>query len=107
MRFAFAVDGGQLPLDNHHNENQIRPIAVGRNNWLFAGGLRAGKRAAACVPVAGGRAAGGVLLAGGFHLGAGRDHSRLSGGCSMRRLAKRCSCRPRFDQLEGVVPILL
>lgn len=47
MRFAFAVDGGQLPLDNHHNENQIRPIAVGRNNWLFAGGLRAGKRAAA------------------------------------------------------------
>ena len=33
MRFAFAVDGGQLPLDNHHNENQIRPIAVGRNNW--------------------------------------------------------------------------
>lgn len=32
MRFAIAVDGGQLPLDNHHNENQIRPIAVGRNN---------------------------------------------------------------------------
>ena len=27
-------------------ENQIRPIALGRNNWLFAGSLRAGKRAA-------------------------------------------------------------
>ena len=30
-------------------ENQIRPIAIGRNNWLFAGSLRAGKRAAAVM----------------------------------------------------------
>ena len=30
-------------------ENQIRPIAVGRGNWLFAGSLRAGKRAAAVM----------------------------------------------------------
>lgn len=30
-------------------ENQIRPIAIGRNNWLFAGSLRAGKRAAAIM----------------------------------------------------------
>lgn len=28
-------------------ENRIRPIAIGRQNWLFAGSLRAGKRAAA------------------------------------------------------------
>lgn len=28
---------------------QIRPIALGRNNWLFAGSLRAGKRAAAVM----------------------------------------------------------
>lgn len=27
-------------------ENRIRPVAVGRSNWLFAGSLRAGKRAA-------------------------------------------------------------
>lgn len=27
-------------------ENLIRPIALGRSNWLFAGSLRAGKRAA-------------------------------------------------------------
>jgi hypothetical protein len=40
---------GQLPVDNNHIENQIRPIAVGRNNWLFAGSLRAGKRAAAVM----------------------------------------------------------
>jgi transposase len=30
-------------------ENQIRPITLGRSNWLFAGSLRAGKRAAAVM----------------------------------------------------------
>ena len=40
------VDDGQLPVDNNWIENQIRPIAIGRNNWLFAGSLRAGQRAA-------------------------------------------------------------
>ena len=29
--------------------NQIRPIALGRANWLFAGSLRAGQRAAAVM----------------------------------------------------------
>jgi hypothetical protein len=31
------VGDGQLPVDNNHTENQVRPIAIGRNNWLFAG----------------------------------------------------------------------
>ena len=44
----FLCDG-QLPVDNNHIENQIRPIAIGRNNWLFAGSLRAGKRGAAVM----------------------------------------------------------
>jgi len=30
-------------------ENRIRSIALGRQNWLFAGSLRAGKRAAAVM----------------------------------------------------------
>ena len=30
-------------------ENRIRPTALGRQNWLFAGGLRAGKRVAAVM----------------------------------------------------------
>jgi transposase len=34
---------------NNWVENQIRPIAIGRNNWLFAGSLCAGKRAAAVM----------------------------------------------------------
>ena len=43
------VDDGQLPIDNNWAENQIRPIAIGRKNWLFAGSLRAGQRAAAVM----------------------------------------------------------
>jgi transposase len=40
---------GAVPCDNNWVENQIRPIAIGRSNWLFAGSLRAGKRAAAIM----------------------------------------------------------
>ena len=43
------IDDGHLPIDNNWVENQIRPIALGRANWLFAGSLRAGKRAAAVM----------------------------------------------------------
>lgn len=46
MRF---IDDGALPADNNWVENQIRPIALGRSNWLFAGSLRAGQRAAAIM----------------------------------------------------------
>jgi transposase len=46
---ARFLDDGDLPIDNNWVENQIRPIALGRQNWLFAGSLRAGKRAAAVM----------------------------------------------------------
>lgn len=36
-------------MDNHWIEDQIRPIAIDRNNWLFAGSLRAGQNAAAVM----------------------------------------------------------
>ncbi|BBB64188.1 hypothetical protein UNDKW_5915 (plasmid) [Undibacterium sp. KW1] len=37
------IDSGTLPIDN----NAIRPIAIGKQNWLFAGSERAGRRTAA------------------------------------------------------------
>ena len=43
------LDDGQLPIRNNWAENQIRPIAIGRKNWLFAGSLRADQRAAAVM----------------------------------------------------------
>jgi transposase len=43
------INTGNVPADNNWVENQIRPIAIGRSNWLFAGSLRAGQRAAAAM----------------------------------------------------------
>jgi hypothetical protein len=40
------LDDGDLPIDNNHVENRIRPVALGRSNWPFAESLRAGQRAA-------------------------------------------------------------
>lgn len=44
IRYAAS---GDLPIDNNPIENAIRPIAIGKKNWLFAGSERAGRRAAA------------------------------------------------------------
>ena len=41
------ASSGILPIDNNPVENVIRPIAIGKKNWLFAGSERAGRRAAA------------------------------------------------------------
>jgi transposase len=41
----FLTDG-RIPLDNNACERAIRPIAIGRRNWLFAGSERGGKAAA-------------------------------------------------------------
>jgi len=40
------LDDGDVPIDNNWIENQIRPWALGRKNWLFAGSQRSGQRAA-------------------------------------------------------------
>src|SRR5471032_2793097 len=44
---ARYADSGSLPIDNNPVENAIRPIAIGKKNWLFTGSERAGRRAAA------------------------------------------------------------
>ncbi|MFZ4215691.1 IS66 family transposase, partial [Pantoea endophytica] len=38
------LDDGMVPPDNNRCEQMIRPVAVGRRNWLFAGSLRGGER---------------------------------------------------------------
>lgn len=43
LRYAAT---GHLPIDNNAAENAVRPIAIGRKNWLFYGSERAGHRAA-------------------------------------------------------------
>jgi transposase len=40
------VEDGRLAIDNNRAENQLRVVAVGRKNWLFAGSLEGARRAA-------------------------------------------------------------
>ncbi|MCP5041881.1 MAG: IS66 family transposase [bacterium] len=40
------LEDGRVPIHNNSCEIAIRPIAVGRRNWLFAGSLRGGRAAA-------------------------------------------------------------
>ena len=40
------LDDGNVAFDNNYLKNQIRPWAVGRKGWLFAGSELAGQRAA-------------------------------------------------------------
>jgi transposase len=45
--FSLYASDGRLPIDNNPVENVIRPIALGKKNWLFVGSERAGQQAAA------------------------------------------------------------
>ena len=40
------LDDGNVPIDNNAAENSVRPLCVGRRNWLFVGSQQAGERAA-------------------------------------------------------------
>lgn len=40
------LSNGLVPIDNNACERSIRPIAVGRRNWLFAGSVAGGEAAA-------------------------------------------------------------
>lgn len=43
------LDDGAYPIDNNPIERAIRPVTLGRKNWLFAGSETAGRRAAAIM----------------------------------------------------------
>ena len=40
------IEDGDLSFDNNFAERAMRPIAIGRKNWLFVGSEQAGHRAA-------------------------------------------------------------
>ena len=40
------IEDGRLSIDNNRAERAMRPIAIGRKNWLFVGSAEAGHRAA-------------------------------------------------------------
>ena len=44
--FTAYLDDGRFPIDNNPVENAIRPVALGRKNWLFIGSENMGHRTA-------------------------------------------------------------
>jgi hypothetical protein len=46
---ARFIEDGTIEIDNNAAERAIRPIALGRKNWLFAGSDKGGERAAAIL----------------------------------------------------------
>jgi len=50
-RLKVFLDHGQVEIDNNWCENAIRPLAVGRKNWLHIGGEEAGPRVAAIASI--------------------------------------------------------
>ena len=47
-KLSRVLDDGRLELDNNRIENKIRPLALGRKNFLFAGNHRAAQNIAMC-----------------------------------------------------------
>jgi len=45
------LDDGRIPLDTGHLERSLRPVAIGRKNFLFFGSLRGGQTAATLYSV--------------------------------------------------------
>ena len=43
------LDDGDLSIDNNVSERTVKPVAIGRKNWLFVGSPPAGRRAAALL----------------------------------------------------------
>ena len=40
------IADGELSIDNNRAERAMKPVAIGRKNWLFVGSAEAGRRAA-------------------------------------------------------------
>jgi transposase len=43
-KLSLYINDGRLKIDNNAVENSIRPVALGRKNYLFAGSHEAAKR---------------------------------------------------------------
>lgn len=87
------LDDGAVPIDNNQVENQIRPWALGRSNWLFAESLRSGKSAGASLSL----------------IQAARPPERWMRTCPMQSVAARicphfgCRRRPNRDTAKAAM----
>lgn len=52
-QLTLFVEDGRVPIDNNNSEQMMRPVAVGRKNWLFTGSIKGGKNTAIFYSVIG------------------------------------------------------
>jgi transposase len=81
------VEDGDLSMDNNFAERAMRPIAIGRKNWLFVGSERAGHRAA-------------ILTS----LVASCKNNFVEPWAYLKDVFDRLACRPSEDQLIQLLP---
>ena len=43
---TFSLDGEDFAVDNNISERTVKPVAIGRKNWLFSGSMAGAHRAA-------------------------------------------------------------
>jgi hypothetical protein len=51
LRLTRFLEYPELELSNNWAENAIRPVALGRKNWIYIGSERAGPRVAAIISI--------------------------------------------------------
>lgn len=81
------VEDGDLSIDNNFAERAMRPVAIGRKNWLFVGSRRAGQRAA-------------VLTS----LVASCKDNRVEPWAWLKDVLTRLAHQPSDCELEGLLP---
>lgn len=83
------LEDGELAMDNNAAERAMRPVAIGRKNWLFVGSPLAGKRAAALMSLV-----------------ASCKHNSVEPWAYLKDVFTRLAARVSSDPLERLLPNL-
>ena len=78
---------GDLSIDNNRAERAMRPLAIGRKNWLFVGSPRAGSRAATLASLI-----------------ASCKENGVEPWAYLRDVFTRMACQPSDDELNQLLP---
>jgi len=103
---AHVIDDGRIEVDNMIAERALRPVAIGRRNYLFAGSDQGGRRAAVLYSLIGtarlnGLDPGGLpALRAGSHRRASRQADRGVAAMEHRRKARPRTTASRIDLPE-------
>lgn len=81
------VEDGDLSIDNNQAERAMRPVAIGRKNWLFVGSPIAGQRAATLMSLI-----------------ATCKNNAVEPWAYLKDILTRLATRPTGDDLQSLLP---